>query len=479
MGCGASALQPTPEDFPYFSLTFHWVDIFRFIHATPRTLALGRKCLLNHWIGKKKISEEASYYGAVDYEVQGRPFAKGTGLDETLSAKVAICHLLEYFLADGWRIEVSSDMSRMIDQTAWFFKRQPVERGKKTALITTLSLSSTDQIQLLRANDDLFDAMKASLRKEYSKPLQGELDLGHGNYMIKIKGNPWASEEKEGMDARRFLLETIRRFQAQGYFPYNTANIKGTADSIFFVRHPEGNGWQQATEYCMISLNQHDRLRLVDCPEDFVPLIRDVIVKNRGANSIQREGDCHGCFEFKLKGNPWCAEAQDIIYSRLLVAKIMETLRGVGWEISLAVDTSCKMNDKAVLIFRRAAAAAQQSHFCICPGELDKLRIIGAPAWVPNLVRQLLGKYWPAGIAKETPDFYSAYEFKLTGQPFSGRHGTHELHIRSFFCFLLHQLAKHGVEPVASCDVSARHIRTENGPDFPNDVHSWFFAKVK
>lgn len=32
------------------SLTFHWVDIFRFIHATPRTVMLARKCLQNHWM---------------------------------------------------------------------------------------------------------------------------------------------------------------------------------------------------------------------------------------------------------------------------------------------------------------------------------------------------------------------------------------------------------------------------------------------
>lgn len=109
--------------------------------------------------------------------------------------------------------------------------------------------------------------------------MQGEMELDEGNYLVKLKGNPWTSEEAEGMDARRFLLDTIRRFQDLGYFPYNTANLKGTADSIFFVRHPDGLPAHLAmvfpTSYCMISLNQHDRLRLVDCPEELRPVIRE------------------------------------------------------------------------------------------------------------------------------------------------------------------------------------------------------------
>lgn len=56
--------------------------------------------------GKTPITDEGRYCGAVDLEVSGRPFAKGTGGQESVSAKVAICYLLQYFLADGWRILV-------------------------------------------------------------------------------------------------------------------------------------------------------------------------------------------------------------------------------------------------------------------------------------------------------------------------------------------------------------------------------------
>ena len=142
--------------------------------------------------------------------------------------------------------------------------------------------------------------------------------MDKGNYVVKLKGNPWASEDGEGMEARRFLLQTIRSFQVSnrsksnqssglivsfhiiqdyGYMPYTTANLKGTADSIFFVHHPDGNGsasfssvffgiisahsynifrLMEKSEFCMLSLNQMDRLRLIDCPEEFQPLIRYV-----------------------------------------------------------------------------------------------------------------------------------------------------------------------------------------------------------
>ena len=93
------------------------------------------------------------------------------------------------------------------------------------------------------------------------------------------------------------------------------------------------------------------------------------------------------------------------------------------------------------------------------------------------MVRELIKRMWPPGVSSESVE-YSAVQTKLSGQPFSGRHGVDELHGRRLVCHLLAELSAAGWSPVGSFDVSAKHIRTENGPDFPNDVHSWFFAKT-
>lgn len=50
------------------------------------------------------------------------------------------------------------------------------------------------------------------------------------HFQFRLMGMPWISENDEGMDARRFILQMLRELQDIGWFLYNTANIKGTAD---------------------------------------------------------------------------------------------------------------------------------------------------------------------------------------------------------------------------------------------------------
>ncbi len=97
------------------------------------------------------ITEQTWFYGALDMELHGRPFVKGSGKEETLGAQKTLCHLLEYLMADGWRLHRSSDMSRVIDLTSWFMKRDPGGApGGKPATICALTMSNCDSLQLVR-----------------------------------------------------------------------------------------------------------------------------------------------------------------------------------------------------------------------------------------------------------------------------------------------------------------------------------------
>ena len=40
----------------------------------------------------------------------------------------------------------------------------------------------------------------------------------------------------------------------------------------------------------------------------------------------------------------------------------------------------------------------------------------------------------------------------------------------------LKEAARYGWQLAASADVSAKYVHQENGPDYPADVHSWFFC---
>lgn len=59
---------------------------------------------------------------------------------------------------------------------------------------------------------------------------------------------------------------------------------------------------------CCMTLNMSDRLRLLACPQEVVPLIRETIVKNWEAG-IQVERGYNGSHEFKMKG--WYLKQSD------------------------------------------------------------------------------------------------------------------------------------------------------------------------
>uniref|UniRef100_A0A914UUV2 DUF2971 domain-containing protein n=1 Tax=Plectus sambesii TaxID=2011161 RepID=A0A914UUV2_9BILA len=234
---------------------------------------------------------------------------------------------------------------------------------------------------------------------------------------MRLMGMPWVSENDEGMDARRFILQMLHELQEIGWFLYNTANVKGTADCMFFIRHPNGeDGWDEKSDFSMISLNNNDRLRLIDCDEKMPARFRKCIDTHWGKGLIQREGQFHGAYEFKFKGEPWCADAQDVVYSRYLIVKVIEMLRKHGWEFYHAVDMTRKLNDKAVMIFRKSTPK-EVIHWALAPAEVDKLRVIGAPNSVIETVRKFIQHYYPNGITSENPNFYSCHEFKMKGMP--------------------------------------------------------------
>ena len=84
---------------------------------------------------------------------------------------------------------------------------------------------------------------------------------------------------------------------------YGKANTKGTADGIFFIHHPNKDGWIRDGDFCMISLNEDDCLRFVDCPDKVVEHVRTVIKAHKGGSWIGRQSTHFHTVQLKLDGN--------------------------------------------------------------------------------------------------------------------------------------------------------------------------------
>ena len=95
------------------------------------------------------------------------------------------------------------------------------------------------------------------------------------------------------------------------------------ADSLFFML--DLNYRVTPANFCMISLNKNDRLRLINCNE-MIDSIRETIKTNYG--ELQREADKYGSWEFKLTGYPWNCIGDAATLSRRLIARISDTMHG-------------------------------------------------------------------------------------------------------------------------------------------------------
>ena len=223
----------------------------------------------------------------------------------------------------------------------------------------------------------------------------------------------------------------------------------------------------------VISLNSTDRIRLIAAPPEVTQCVRNTIV-SFWKKGIQKEQDYYGSWDFKLKGTPWWADGTEAVQSRLLITKIVEALLARGWIVQIGIDMTSKDQDKSVLMFQRSAVPPAPI-FCLSLNETDKLRLINAPQNVIDMFRQVVESKWLFRIQQENP-YDQSWEIKLNGNPWNyGINGHDGAHGRVLLCFLLQAFAQLGWRHVLSADVSAKYVHQENGPDYPIDVHSWWF----
>uniref|UniRef100_A0A915JLW4 Uncharacterized protein n=1 Tax=Romanomermis culicivorax TaxID=13658 RepID=A0A915JLW4_ROMCU len=249
------------------------------------------------------------------------------------------------------------------------------------------------------------------------------------------------------------------------------------------VRTPSG-----LYQYCMISLNQNDRLRLIDCPVTVINAVRDSINAHW---KLKDETNFQIAHEFKLKGYPWMANDSETVSARFLVAMILEKTASVGFPVLTSLDISRRANDKGVFVLRSIGGqsplpTSQPSYFCISFNETDKIRLINVPQPVKSVLRNVVGMHWSAGICREQ-EYFGSYEMKLNGNPWYGMETQDSLAAnlviaelfpyRCLMCIILSTLEENGFSVTCSADVSAKYQSNQNGPGYPLDVHSWFVTQ--
>lgn len=294
MGGNFSALPQAPANFPYFSLTFRMQDKIKMTLADNQVVGVVRNAVIQFWspgIQVDGVDKDGSY----EIKFNGLPFCKAGSHESAIQSKKVCCKILSDLHALGWRLMVCSDLSRTTDLTTWFFQKATVE--SKPQLVVCVSLSSQDSLQLINAPESLRPAFKEAVSTGYSYGIQEERPYGQ-DFEVKLRGYPWNSANlEEGIFARRLILELFRKFDQNRFQFYGTANLKGTADCIFFMYDDQQA--PGASQYMMISLNQNDRIRLIDSPQNVIDATRQIL-NQYWKNGLQAESNLNLAWEFKV-----------------------------------------------------------------------------------------------------------------------------------------------------------------------------------
>ena len=474
---GADTSLPLPSVKPGFStmcVSFQYTDRITVLHLDDAGLSIIRQAINETWQSGIKLEQTVCVSGW-SFKLNGNPF--GCSFGETTSSNVSqqarqmVCQILQKLQGNGWKIITSTDLGRQEDKSTMFFKKSSPEFSQYLCV----GLSSSDKLQIVNLPPQLVEPMKQIIRLYWSLGIQDEDLPNPGVLEVKLRGNPWWSTDEQSIMAKVLLQNIIATLRSYQWVYCCNVNLNGKADSLIFCCDPNINPGESA-QFCTISLNRHDRLRVITAPENIVAMVKKVIQTTWGC--IQNERDYHGSWEFKLSGNPWYSSNKESAMARYLVLKILEAMLEQGWHNIAGIDISRRPNDnnrpndKTVFVFQKKEPKCCPM-MCLSLNDVDKFRLINMPNEMIELFKKLLCSRWPKGIQNEqilTLSIGTAYEAKLSGQPWLGGNRNDTVHARSFLCEIIEEFMERGWTLYLSADIAAKY------DDYPFDVYSMWFV---
>ena len=265
------------------------------------------------------------------------------------------------------------------------------------------------------------------------------------------------------------LLRIIANLGCSHYRLIAGTNIKGGADSLLFIQD-EGYA-PSISDFCSIALNKKNQLRLFNCGRDTARKVRNTIERNNGEIESMSEM-AGGCVDIKLAGKPWSCIGEKGLHYRQLISRICETMLGCGWCLVGGITISRSSSDKGLLLYSRVEVSAGEVA-CLAMTGAHTITLIDFPPTARDSLRSVL---CVSGISGEQELGDNCYQIELTGSVWSSSEPV-SLHARSTLMHLLKTANSLGWDLAASTDISSKYYPDDNGPDYPEDVHSWYFIR--
>ena len=493
MGNSSSELPVASIPDAYVAVSICFYAKIRVMNATPEVKEMLVK-LDQEITAKCGINRGAlvDHYGTLKMKVGTRStFFPSVGeANATLGTFFAI-RLLEEMHDLGYGLITSTDLARECDNTTWYFAKSEIS-GKSRARARICCIGPGDggrfsmrpmsnKLVLVRHDEHVKQAVMLALGDSWPSGVRSTKDLiacGERIHEIGLNGC-WGWADEYGINTRKVFCNLVGRMGGLNWRLHAASNLTGTVDSYFFLHDPTYSA--HSNEFCMLTLTNRDRLRLINCNELSQPLERAI---SSAGFPVQEKLDYHGCQEIKVHGNPWCTAAdQESLAARRSISRVMEVFRQYGYTILSAIDISRRLYDKATILFRKNSNSTNCRFACLSLTRVDKIRFLDFPADVLTSMKDALYEFYPMGVRNEVPLPDSNLEINVNGFPWAARgrgmgtstKGEPQYHMRAALGKMMAIAADYGWTVCISADVSSKMGGGRNAKH-PYDVHSIYFG---
>ncbi|KAK3379497.1 hypothetical protein B0T24DRAFT_158898 [Lasiosphaeria ovina] len=229
----------------------------------------------------------------------------------------------------------------------------PAENTTSSSAFAILSIHKNDSLRFLQFPDDIHANIQPVILATWPLGIQSSGPYAE-SYQYKLKGKPfgWANEQEVvgGFRVMRNVLAFLHEQSWQLVTPLVCSRKRGAKDTLIFRRRPLDAGPPVPMDWLAVALMGSDKLRVVydakdvklsggaDSDHDHLGVLISGLKKALEAMDCFQKGDwSYDSFEFKLKGRPWLSQGEDVVKSRLLLLRIVETLDSSGWQSCCSV----------------------------------------------------------------------------------------------------------------------------------------------
>ena len=241
---------------------------------------------------------------------------------------------------------------RLDDLNSLYFRFDPlIKKEKNESVLFALTLIKNDRILLVNAPNDVSFSLKPVIIENWSKGIESEL-LKKNFYEFKLKGEPfWFSGNFGSIDSRRLVSSILNELREKYWNLYCTCELSAhyNAKTVFFFRKDPTLKFKQFNRMLSISLNESDKIRIINASEKDILSIRSSI-KSSWPYDIQYEKKFDLYSQLKLRGNPFKGNFYNPVYVTIMIMNMIDNLQNQDLILLCNCNLSGKFQSKDISV---------------------------------------------------------------------------------------------------------------------------------